>query len=307
MREPEVPETRLVRLSDVVVPDNWMDDLDDANIGHLAQQLRAGRVLPPIKVKDDNTLVLGRHRLAAHFSAGIPLIRADVVSYDSALDEEEDVICENLRRRVPPGPERDAKLARLVEIERIRRGADSSDKAPRPSAGSVASAVAARAGVSQSTVQRAVDKQKPPKQLDVRMPDGSRYQPEGSAWDAVERPAEPPPEPPKPPHMQALYLLKASLDLLPGLTGNVDRAEELVGPMLVKNVSGAPPVINGVISAVRAVQAKLEMCRSDLEYAVRELNGIEAALRRTNEPRSPDEPLPGERRAPKTGLRGARL
>lgn len=305
-------------LTQVVLPDGWQDHHQEERIRGMVEDLQAGlgEAIPPLILDENNVLVDGRNRYEALMRAGRETCRVDIVALDPGQARKLELITFLHRKQLTPDEDRrlTRELHELLQREMFPQPAETGSAAARSENRAAIQKQAAMRGVSEDTVERKLRDPKPAKQLDVRMPDGSRYEPE-SPLEApppegpFEEPAPAPPvELPKAPHLQALHLLKASLDILPGITGNVDRAEGLVGPMFVKSPSGGrPPAINGIVAAVRAVQAKLEMCRSDLEYAVRELNGIEAALRRTNEPSSPDEPLPGERRAPKTGLRGRKL
>ncbi len=169
-----------LKISTIRLPGGWKDRLDVANVAGLADQLRAGVSLPPVKVTHTHQLVAGAHRIAAHLEAGLPSIRCDVIEYASAGEIEEDTICENIRRRTLSTEERDRGLARLVAIAQARSPSMAeldamvtdeevaelealSDHPRREGTKAAAlSEVAAKTGHSQSTVQRAVAKQEAP-------------------------------------------------------------------------------------------------------------------------------------------------
>lgn len=307
-----------MKLTDVGVGDDWRVGLDERNVSGLVDQLRGGRVLPPIKVRPDWSLVLGRHRLAAHFQFGAETIRADVVEYEDALSEEEDVLSENLRRRSLSTEERDRGLARLVEIEAIRRTAMAPAHAAHPSKSELTGAVAARTGDSQRTVQRAVDKQKPPKKLDVRLPDGSRCEPENPL--AVE-PAEDP------------WTSKSE----PATRTTLQRLQDWVGsPRKQRAANEPPPPLEQLRQLLEEIEAQylphsdtrddagrashaanvwLGACWAEptarqlferLHGMVGDMESITIAVRRASLPSGKDETLPGERK-PRRGLGGRTL
>lgn len=165
--------SRLLRTSDVLVkslhlPGGWKAKLDTANVAGLADELRAGRTLPPIRITKDFHVVQGFHRIAAHLEAKVPMVRADTVLYESNDELEIDQLCENLRRRNISIDERDKALARFVELTKGRISLHGDEQSSEPQVGrpkeagrAAIQSVAAQVGVSESTVDRAVAKQKP--------------------------------------------------------------------------------------------------------------------------------------------------
>lgn len=109
-----------LKISTIRFPGGWKDRLDVANVAGLADQLRAGVSLPPVKVTHTHQLVAGAHRIAAHLEVGLPAVRCDVIEYATPEEIEEDTICENIRRRTLSTEERDRGLARLVAIAQGR-------------------------------------------------------------------------------------------------------------------------------------------------------------------------------------------
>lgn len=177
-----------LKISTIRFPGGWKDRLDVANVAGLADQLRAGVSLPPVKVTHTHQLVAGAHRIAAHLEAELSAVRCDVIEYATPEEIEEDAICENIRRRTLSTEERDRGLARLVAIAQGRQAASFGQLQPPPApvdpqdddllaaAGAVvltevheaavivskaaaAAEVASKTGHSQRTVERAVAKQ----------------------------------------------------------------------------------------------------------------------------------------------------
>lgn len=154
-------ETLRIKLARIGVPDDWREGLDNVVVEGIARQVAEGRPVNPVRVDDQYQLVQGRHRLAGHFNAGSDDVLVQVVSYDTAAEREEDTLLENLCRRTLTPDERDRGLRRLWELsEPANDDADAdgkqSAKAPRKTKGERASDLAAKTGISQRTVERAV-------------------------------------------------------------------------------------------------------------------------------------------------------
>lgn len=155
--------TEYVLVENVGVDDDWRDGLDATVVDGITRQVTEGKPVNPIRV-DSKTdrLTQGRHRLAGHFNAGAREVLAQLVEYESDREREEDTLLENLCRRTLTPDERDRGLRRLWELSEPANDEDDdarlkqSAKAARKSRGDRASEIAAKTGISQRTVERAV-------------------------------------------------------------------------------------------------------------------------------------------------------
>ncbi len=167
-----------VRVASLHLPGNWRKDLDEDLVSDLAAEMQAGRLIPPIRLNEKRELVQGRHSMAAALLIEKRELRADIVRYDSDLEQQIDVIAENLRRRVLDAERRERDLGRLFELTvkmlgappapngKSRTAADTVSAVPRQKADATTrkeaiEQAAATAGVSPRTVERAVAKAKP--------------------------------------------------------------------------------------------------------------------------------------------------
>lgn len=157
MRYVETLDLDLVELQAYGMEAGWGTGLDEQNVSELRDLLLAGKDTSPIRVNQKRRLVFGFHRVAAHLQTDRKTIRAEVYSYDSPREQEEDTITENLRRRQLRDEERSRLLRRLIELEDeagstqdVRHGVGRD----APKKGEKNRAVAKKAGVSERTVER---------------------------------------------------------------------------------------------------------------------------------------------------------
>lgn len=116
-----------IALADIHVPDDRLRMIKPDYAGLMAMLIRAGRVLPPVKVrrtpngKCKFTLVTGGHRLAGHRLAGRAELDAVIVK-GNAQDAREEEIEENLFRNELSALERIDAVAAYREIFEARNG-----------------------------------------------------------------------------------------------------------------------------------------------------------------------------------------
>lgn len=241
--------SRLLKTSNVLVkslhlPGGWRSKLDQANVAGLADELRAGRTLPPIRITKDFHVVQGFHRVAAHLDAKVPEVRADTVLYENDRELEIDQLSENARRKRPT----DDDLRRLVELFKNSGTAvqevDAEPKVGRPKEPETVAVeqAASAAGVSTKTVRRAVEKARP--------------QPENS--DA-----------PKPPPINTFGLT----DIPPAILETAREAQVIIdeADRLLRTAQGALARLEGLIgypaSLAQDIRRKVHAAAADVRFA----------------------------------------
>ncbi len=154
--------TSVVKITSLKLPGGWDKHLDQAVLDGLVDELERGSALPPIGVTPDRRVLYGLHCVAAHKLTKRSAIRADVI--ECTDDEAASLaLAENARRRSLS----DAEIAEAVAALAPRpKGSFAPDAASKPatptnvgrgaSKAAALLAVAKAAGISESTVKRAI-------------------------------------------------------------------------------------------------------------------------------------------------------
>jgi len=76
--------------------------LDTDRIVYLAELIRAGQILPPIKITPDFKIIDGRHRKEAYFLEDILTIKAEVLNVTGTIDIVKEALSSNMGGALPP-------------------------------------------------------------------------------------------------------------------------------------------------------------------------------------------------------------
>lgn len=333
-------DTRYVLFADMRLPEDWPALLADERVKRLATSTADtdGPVNLPVLNAVSGGIVSGKHRLAAEAVRGMD---GATCRFWIGTPAEERVL--RAADNAWPRDDHDAWITEMTEaraalIEERRAISGQADrKGPGRPKSVMAEAREEVARMEQTTpeairsAQRRTEEKRNPKppKLDVRMPDGSRYEPESPleapppegpfeepepAPPPPAAPPAPPPEEPKErsllrqlqdyagsPRSQKTESRQDAETLLGRLVALLDTVEEQYQPYKgAASAGGKPEPAARVWLAAHSASIAARELKSAVYRLVGEMEGIVISLRMASLPSKPGQ-------GPKTGLRGRKL